>query len=281
MRTRRRKPLLIARLISIPALGGWLGVGGLSAQTPQTSKGESSVDFNWDIRPILSENCFRCHGPDAGNRQANLRLDTRDSAYAERRAGVRAVVPGNPDASEVIKRVTQTNPALRMPPASTNKVLSEREIGALRQWIAEGAAYKPHWSFIPPTLPNPPSVRDAQQANTPIDRFVLQRLEREGLTLSPPADKETLINRVYLTLTGLPPTPAEVDVFLHDARPGAYEALVDRLLASPAYAEHVAQDWAQRGPVCRNRRVPGGRGEQPLLAIPRLGYRGDAQEHAV
>ena len=196
MRMRPRwlgEPSFIALAILLIVLSGWLAVGGLTAQTPpvrtrsappraaarpvpQESNGPAPIDFNWDIRPILSENCFRCHGPDAGNRRANLRLDTRDSAYAERGAGVHAIVPGNPDASELIRRITQSNSALRMPPAATNKVFSEREIAALRQWIAEGAEYKPHWSFIAPTLPNLPHVRDVRRVNTPIDDFVLHRL---------------------------------------------------------------------------------------------------------
>ena len=243
----------------LSALTGWVAAQRLAAQAPPPAvgkaaqpgqeqslsgtAGERPLDFNWDVRPILSDNCFRCHGPDAGNRRGDLRLDTADGAYAERRPGVHAVVPGTPDASEMLKRVTHANAALRMPPASTNKVLSPREIAVLRRWVVEGARYAPHWAFVPPTLPALPAVRASRPDLTPLDRFIASRLEREGLELSPRADKETLINRVSLTLTGLPPTLAEVDAFLKDQRPTAYEALVDRLLASPAYAEHVAQNW--------------------------------------
>lgn len=201
------------------------------------------IDFNWDVRPILSDNCFRCHGPDEKNRQAGLRLDTAEGAYAAlRRPNTHAIVPGKPDESQVIFRVTHANAAVRMPPQVTNKVLSAEQVEILRAWITQGAEYKPHWAFIPPVKATPPQVT-ANRPLTDIDRFVLARLAREGMTLSPEADRETLINRVTLTLTGLPPTLAEVDAFLKDTGPNAYEKLVDRLLASPAYGEHMGGQW--------------------------------------
>jgi hypothetical protein len=203
------------------------------------------IDYNWHVRPILSENCFQCHGPDEKARRANLRLDERDGATRVLNAstGRRAIVPGDPSSSELIKRVAHQNVAVRMPPMVTNKTLSTESIDILRRWIAEGAEYKPHWSFIPPQKVPAPRVTVARRALTDIDRFVVQRLQREGLTLSPEADKETLINRVALILTGLPPTLAEVDAFLKDTSPNAYEKVVDRLLASPAYGEHMAAYW--------------------------------------
>ena len=203
------------------------------------------VDYNWDVRPILSEYCFRCHGPDEKARRANLRLDQADSAYAALAGRVErhAVVPGKPDESEMIRRVTHQTPALRMPPSVTNKVLSAEQIETLRQWIAQGAQYKPHWAYITPVKPAVPQVKAASRGLTDIDRFVVSRLEREGLALSPQADKETLINRVSLSLTGLPPTLAEVDAFLKDTSATAYEKVVDRLLASPAYGERMAGYW--------------------------------------
>ncbi|NOT27701.1 MAG: DUF1553 domain-containing protein, partial [Acidobacteria bacterium] len=201
------------------------------------------IDFNWDVRPILSDNCFRCHGPDEKNRQAGLRLDTPEGAYAAlRRPNTHAIVPGKPDESQIIFRVTHANAAVRMPPQVTNKVLSAEQVEILRTWITQGAQYKPHWAFIPPVKATPPQVT-ANRPLTDIDRFVIARLAREGMTLSPEADRETLINRVTLTLTGLPPTLAEVDAFLKDTSTNAYEKLVDRLLASPAYGEHMGGQW--------------------------------------
>ena len=144
-----------------------------------------------------------------------------------------------------------------MPPRSVNKVLTADQIDTLRRWIAQGARYKPHWSFIAPEKPAPPSVKQTARVVNDIDRFILERLEREGLHFSPEADKETLINRVTLTLTGLPPTLAEVDAFLKDASRGAYEKVVDRLLASPAYGEHMAAYWLEYRPLLRERRVSG------------------------
>ncbi|HEY6509595.1 MAG TPA: DUF1549 domain-containing protein, partial [Vicinamibacterales bacterium] len=214
-------------------------------QQPATAVASRVVDYNWDVRPILSENCFRCHGPDEKSRRAGLRLDLADSAYAALagRAVRYAVVPGKPDDSEVIRRVTHQTPALRMPPTASNKVLSAEQIETLRLWIAQGAQYKPHWAYITPVKPAVPQVRAAARGATDIDRFVMSRLEREGLQSSPQADRETLINRVTLGLTGLPPTLAQVDAFLKDTSPTAYEKVVDRLLASPAYGERMASYW--------------------------------------
>ncbi len=206
------------------------------------------IDYNWDVRPILSDNCFRCHGPDEKSRQAGLRLDTAEGAYAAlRRPGTFAVVPGMPADSQMIFRITHANAAVRMPPQTTNKVLSPQQIEILRAWIAQGAEYKPHWAFLAPQKAALPAVPAGPSVLNEIDRFVQARLAREGLTLSPPADKETLINRVTLTLTGLPPTLAEVDAFLKDTSPQAYEKVVDRLLASTAYGEHMGEQWLDVG----------------------------------
>ncbi len=178
-------------------------------------------------------------------RRAALRLDQRESAVAPRPGQQPrfAIVPGRPDDSELIRRVTHANTALRMPPSVTNKVLGTEQIETLRQWIAQGAEYKPHWAYLSPGKSAVPQVLSSSRARNEIDRFILNRLQREGLDLSREADKETLINRVSLTLTGLPPTLDEVDAFLKDASPGAYEKLVDRLLASPAYGERMAAYW--------------------------------------
>ena len=232
-------------LSPVVLLGALISV---SAQTPAPAPAAAAVtrrvDYNWDVRPILSDYCFRCHGPDEKARQAGLRLDTAGGAYAAlRRPGTFAIVPGKPAESQMIFRITHANVAVRMPPQVANKVLSPQQVEILRAWIAQGAEYKPHWAFTAPQKAAVPSVPAAPSILNDIDRFVQARLDREGLKLSPPADKETLINRVTLTLTGLPPTLAEVDAFLKDTSPQAYEKLVDRLLASTAYGEHVGEQW--------------------------------------
>jgi hypothetical protein len=223
-----------------------VAVSGRAPQAPAPVVPARVVDYNWDVRPILSEYCFRCHGPDEKSRRANLRLDQADSAYAALTGGRgerHAIVPGRPDESEMMKRLTHQTPALRMPPSVTNKVVSAEQIDTLRQWIAQGAQYKPHWAYITPLKPPVPQPRGAGRGLTDIDRFVVSRLEREGLALSPQADKETLINRVSLALTGLPPTLAEVDAFVKDSSANAYEKVVDRLLGSAAYGERMAGYW--------------------------------------
>ena len=205
-----------------------------------------TIDYNWDVRPILSDNCFRCHGPDERARRVGLRLDQVESALARRPGGPQArfaIVPGRPDDSEVIKRITHANVAMRMPPVAANKTLSSEQIETLRQWIAQGAQYKPHWAYLTPAKPAVPQIPASSRASTNIDRFILSRLQRERLRPSPEADRETLINRVTLTLTGLPPALGEVDAFVKDVAPNAYEKLVDRLLASPAYGERMAAYW--------------------------------------
>jgi hypothetical protein len=209
-------------------------LGGLTAD---------QIDYNWHVRPILSENCFLCHGPDPSSRKAGLRLDLREAAIDElpETPGRYAVVPGDPDASEIVRRVRSTDVDERMPPASTHKTLLARDMAILEEWIENGAQYKQHWAFITPERPTVPDTD--VEANNPIDGFVLARLKQEGIAPSAAADRETLINRVSLTLTGLPPTLDEVDAFVADPAPDAYERLVDRLLASPAYAEHMAGYW--------------------------------------
>jgi hypothetical protein len=213
--------------------------------TPVAGNTTDRVDYNWDVRPILSENCFRCHGPDEKSRMANLRLDNAESAYASLRSGAtkHAIVPGQPGDSELIKRVTAETPAMRMPPRQANKTLTSEQIDILRKWIEQGATYKPHWAFLAPVKQTPPAVTFNGRQLSEIDRFTLARLQKDGLGFSPEADRETLINRVTLTLTGLPPTLREMDAFVQDKGPNAYERLVDRLLASPAYGEHMAGAW--------------------------------------
>ena len=202
----------------------------------------AAVDFQRQVRPILSDNCFLCHGPDKGTRMADLRLDIKDGALAARKNGS-PIVPGKPEESLLIKRIFSENDSFRMPPMMSHKTLTAEQKDTLKKWIAEGAPWKEHWSFIPPAPHAPPPVHDAAWVKTPIDQFLLARMEAEGLKPNAEADRRTLIRRVTLDLTGLPPTPAEGEAFVDDKSPKAYEKLVDRLLASPRYGEHRARYW--------------------------------------
>ncbi len=195
-------------------------------------------EFNRDIRPILAENCFACHGPDSAARKAELRLDKRDVAVT---AG--AIVEGSPDESELIRRINSDNPEEVMPPPESHKSLSPEQKQLLSEWIASGAEYQPLWSFLPPQRPALPAVKDTSWIRNPIDQFVLARLESLGLSPLPEADRRTLARRLSLDLTGLPPEPALVEEFVNDGAPDAYEKLVDRLLAMPEWGEHRGRYW--------------------------------------
>ncbi|MFN7925262.1 MAG: DUF1553 domain-containing protein [Bryobacteraceae bacterium] len=197
----------------------------------------SAVEFNRDVRPILSDKCFTCHGADAKTKGIPLRLDI------EAEAKTRAIKEGDPDGSPLIQRVTAEKAAMRMPPAHTGNKLSASEVATLRQWIAEGAKWQKHWSLIPPVRPALPKVSAPNWVANPIDAWVMARLDREELKPSREASRETLLRRVSLDLTGLPPTPAEIDVFLADRSPKAYENAVNRLLDSPRYGERMAARW--------------------------------------
>ena len=201
------------------------------------------IEFNRDIRPIISENCFACHGPDKNKRKADLRLDLETGGAFVDHKGHLPLVAGNVAKSELFRRITAAGTDDLMPPADSNKKLSARQIELLRRWIEQGAAFQPLWSFIPPRRPELPEVTDPAWCRNPIDRFILARLEAEHLKPSPEADKTTLVRRLYLDLLGLPPTPQQADEFLTDKDAGAYEKLVDRLLANPHYGERMALDW--------------------------------------
>jgi hypothetical protein len=203
---------------------------------------ETKVDYNRDIRPILSNNCFKCHGPDATERQAGLRLDIRAEALKPTESGNRAIVPGDAEKSRLVRRIFSAK-ANVMPPPESNKKLAEGEKQLLKQWIEQGAEYQAHWSFSPPQRPPSPTVNNRTWPRNAIDYFVLERLEKEGLYPSPETDRITYVRRLTLDLTGLPPTPAEVDDFLADTCADAYEKVVDRLLASPRFGERLAVDW--------------------------------------
>ncbi|MCL4210622.1 MAG: DUF1553 domain-containing protein [Phycisphaeraceae bacterium] len=212
------------------------------APSNEGARGSEIPSYNRQVRPILSDKCFKCHGPDSAARQGGLRLDSFDGATALRE-GWAAIMPGDPDASELIRRVSSADPDEVMPPPSEHKSLTAAEVDILRRWIAAGASYEPHWSFIPPIRPASPAVRHAGWVRNPVDQFILARLEREGLSPSPEADRRTLIRRLSLDLTGLPPTVEEIEAYLADTQPGADERLIDRLLASTRHAEHMARIW--------------------------------------
>lgn len=204
----------------------------------------AAVEFNRDIRPILSDKCFGCHGPDAKTKNIPLRLDIEEQAKAD--LGKRfAVLPGQPENSEIIKRITAEQKFKKMPPPSTGHAVTDSELANLKQWISEGAKWQKHWSFLPVTKPALPDNTNKAWARNAIDRFLLARLEKEGLKPSPEASKEKLLRRVTLDLTGLPPTPEEQQKFLADTSPNAYEKAVDRLLATPAFGERLAARWLE------------------------------------
>ena len=211
----RISPLLAALLAALPAFG-------------------AKVDYNEDVRPILSENCFYCHGPDANKRKAKLRLDVREAALEKK-----AFVPGDAEASELIKRLVSSDSDEVMPPPDSHRTLTAAQKEILKRWIAEGAEYKQHWAYVTPVRPALP----ANGEKHPVDAFVAEKLAQAGLTLSPEAPKATLLRRVSLDLTGLPPSPEETAAFLADQRPDAYEKQVDRLMASPHYGERMALPW--------------------------------------
>ena len=204
----------------------------------------ATVEFNRDIRPIFSDKCFTCHGPDKANRVTELRFDTEAGAKITLSEGRQSVVAGDAGKSELFRRIASNDDAVRMPPAAMGHAkLSDTEIDLIRRWIEQGAKWEGHWAFIPPKRPEFPPVKSKKWPRNPIDTLVLHRLEREGLAPAPEADKATLIRRLSLDLTGLPPTPPEVDAFLSDGSPKAYEKVVDRLLQSSRYGERMAARW--------------------------------------
>src|SRR5262245_59381460 len=200
-----------------------------------TAAAESKVDFDRDVRPILADNCYVCHGPDDKARKADLRLDKPD--------GIKSVVDSkNPAESELVRRVTTTDKEDRMPPAKTGKTLSAAQVETLKAWVVQGAEYRGHWAFFAPKQSAVPAAGESRAKNA-IDHFIAERLAKEGLKPSPEADRATLIRRVTFDLTGLPPTPKEVDDFVNDPSPEAYRKVVERLLNSIRYGERMALDW--------------------------------------
>ena len=232
---KRRLQLLI---LTVALISLHFYLRSVTAQT-QPVRSARPVDFNREIRPILSDNCFACHGPDEKQRMARLRLDTKEGAFSK--SGV--IIPGDAENSRLVKRISSSDPKTVMPPPDSGHKLTEQQISLIRRWVAEGAQWTEHWAYSAPRRVEPPAVSNPAWIRNPIDNFILARLDREGLKPAPEADKATLIRRVTLDLTGLPPTPAEVDAFLADKSPDAYEKVVDRLLASSRYGERMAMQW--------------------------------------
>ncbi|MCH5375945.1 MAG: DUF1549 domain-containing protein, partial [Planctomycetes bacterium] len=203
---------------------------------------DQRVQFDRDIKPLLSDRCYHCHGPDSMHREADLRLDLKDAAFADR-DGSPALVAGSLEKSALWERITSDDEFMKMPPPDSNKKLTAAEIALIKRWIEQGAEWTEHWSFVAPKMPEPPAVPASQPVHNPIDQFTAGRLQEQGLSPSPEADRRTLIRRLSLDLTGLPPTPEDVEAFVNDPSPGAYERVVDRLLNSPHFGERMAVMW--------------------------------------
>ena len=253
-----------------PRIFCWFMLWAACAQSAAAADSSATkLEFNRDIRPILSDNCYRCHGPDKNQRKAKLRLDVREVALERN-----AFVPGKPDDSELIRRINTTNLDDVMPRPSSQKILTPEQKELLRRWIAEGAQYQPHWSYITPTRPPvPPIVGSKSKIQNPIDAFVLNALAARNLSPSPEVERRTLLRRLSLDLLGLPPTPAEVDAFQSDKSPRAYERQVDRLLASPHFGERMAAPWLD---VVRFADTVGYHGDQNQNVFPYRDYVIDA-----
>jgi hypothetical protein len=239
-----RRPVFCGLLLSLLAAAARAEspAAAQPAAAQPAAKHDAALEYDRVIRPILSNNCYKCHGPDAAERQGELRLDLRETATVAAESGKIAIVPGRADQSELVRRIFSNEPDEQMPPPDSGKKLTAAERQFLEQWVAAGADFTQHWSFVAPRKPTLPPAAD-NWARNPIDRFVLAKLAAKGLAPAPEADKPTLVRRLSLDLTGLPPTLAEVDVFLADDSPAAYDKLVDRLLSSPHYGERMALDW--------------------------------------
>ncbi|MEO5602414.1 MAG: PSD1 and planctomycete cytochrome C domain-containing protein [Cyclobacteriaceae bacterium] len=232
------------------AIAGFLAATLQSCNTGSTHEGNAetipdSISYNFDIRPILSDKCYACHGPDANKRQAGLRLDLAENAYKalDENPTAHALVPGKPMLSQVFVRITSEDSTLRMPPVESNLSLTSHEIKLIEKWIAQGAKYEPHWSFTPPEKPQIPVVKNNEWPKNEIDYFILQKQEQKGVTPNAEADKERLLKRLCLDLTGLPPTLQMMDDFQADNSVNAYEKIVDQLLKDKAYGEKMAVHW--------------------------------------
>ncbi|WP_337175861.1 PSD1 and planctomycete cytochrome C domain-containing protein [Paludisphaera sp.] len=244
-----------------------LGAAVAMAATAALAAADDRVDYNVDVRPILSRSCFACHGADESTRAADLRLDVREEAVKETDDREAAFVPGDPDSSVILERILDEDDTLRMPPRKAGPRLADEEVEILRKWIAQGAEYAEHWSFTPPAAAPTPAASDPSWVRDPLDAFILARLDAEGLKPSPEADRATLFRRLSLDLRGLPPTLEEARAFAADPSPDAYERAVDRFLADPAFGERWARPWLDLARYADS----AGYGSDPLRAI--WGYR--------
>ncbi len=247
----------------------WIVAACLAASMPPSAMADEPLQYNRDIKRILSENCFFCHGPDHESRQAGLRLDSRDEALEAADSGEAAIVPGKPEESEVIRRIFAESEDERMPPPDSNKKLTAEEKELLKRWIAEGAAYQTHWLYAPLARPATPKVKQRAWAKSPIDAFVLEKLEQKSIKPSAEANRHTLLRRLSLDIIGLPPTPEEVAAFVADTDDDAYAKQVDRLLASPHYGERMAMWWFD---VARFTDTVGFHGDQNQRIFPYRDY---------
>jgi hypothetical protein len=233
------KPRLLFVLLTSASLAWTIGE---TQPAPAAEAPTKPVDFNREVRPILSDNCFKCHGPDEKMRMAKMRLDETEGLFVDR-GGYKIIVPGNSAQSKLYQKISAKDAGFRMPPAYSGKTLTEKQVETIKQWIDQGAKWETQWSFVAPKRPAIPEVKDKEWVRNPIDSFVLARLETEGLKPSEEADRATLLRRASFDLTGLPPTPSEVDSFVADKSPDAYEKRVDQMLASPHYGERMAMEW--------------------------------------
>jgi hypothetical protein len=239
-RSRVRSFVVASRLLAGASLLAALANGQHEGVVPKPAP--AAIDFARQVQPILAQHCFTCHGPDDKKRKADLRLDRRTDAFAVRDGGA-AFVAGDPDASLALRHITSTDPDERMPPPDAGEALKPAEVATLRAWLTAGAPWSEHWAFVPPVRPAPPTVREATWPKNDVDRFVLGRLEQDGLRPSAEASRASWLRRVTFDLIGLPPTPAELDAFVADQSADAHEKVVDRLLADPRYGERMASDW--------------------------------------
>ena len=266
------KGRVVHRFLKLPAEGRMMALAGLIMAIGILFPGNSAaatatagkLEYNRDIRPILSDNSYKCHGPDKGNRKAKLRLDVRDVALE-----IGAFKPGKPDESELVRRIYTTKADDEMPPPDSGKHLPAEQKDTLKRWIAEGAEYQPHWAYIKPERPEIPQTTNRAWVKNPIDSFVLHELEATNVPPSAEADKRTLLRRLSLDLIGLPPTPEEVATFLKDSSSKAYERQVDRLLKSPHYGERMAVSWLD---LARYADTVGYHGDQNVNVFPYRDY---------
>ncbi len=260
--SKNRFPSLLVTFQGVDFMRSLFALLAVVLAAPSAALGEEPVRFNRDIRPLLSDRCYACHGP--GEQQADLRLDKAASATEF------AIMPGDPESSELVDRIASDDPDMRMPPTASKKpAFTDEEVELIRRWIQQGAQYEPHWAYIKPAKSQPETAPDDRWARNPIDRFILAKLKDHGLEPSPEADRVTLVRRLYLDVTGLPPTPAEVDEYLLDNRPDAYEQLVDKLLASPRHGERLASWWFD---LVRFANTVGYHGDQDHNVLPYRDY---------